>query len=112
MGEELVVDFHWLAEVNHSILVGGVYHGGIVYAGSGFELVTARRMYAEIAAREFEVFGCFGAAGAIHGEHTPAISAAEGGVVEIVIENHNIAGIGLHGDAAGEVRGRDAEKLK
>ena len=106
------MDFHRLAEVNHAIFVGGVYHGGLVYAGSGFELVASRRMYAEVSACEFEIFGCFRAAGAIHGEHATAIAAAEGGVIEIVIEDYDIAGTGFHGNAAGELRGRDTEKLK
>ena len=29
-----------------------------------------------------------------------------------MIENHNVAGIGLHGNAAGKLRGRDAEKFE
>ena len=109
--EEFVVDFGALAQVDHALWAGGIEHGGIEHAAAGYYLVAAGGVSAEIVPESGSVGIAGAGAGEVHGKHAPPLVAAEGGVVEVVVEDDEVAGGGFEREAAGKVARLDAEQF-
>lgn len=84
-----------LGQVDHALGVGGVDHGGEEHAGPGIDIVGTGRVDAQVLAGGGQIFGGFGVACTVHGEHAAALTAPKGGVIEIMIEDQHIARVGL-----------------
>ena len=89
------MDGDGLLQIKHAFFVGGVDHGWEEHASTGVKIAATSRMNAEIFVSSCHIFGIFGAADAIHGEHTSPLMSTKSGVIGVVVEDQDIPGLGL-----------------
>ena len=100
-----------LVEMSPPVLVSRINHGGVVHSCASLVFIAAGGVDAHVFMHPFQVFRVLGVACTVHGEHPTAISAAKRGVIQVMIKNHDVPGVRLHGNVAGKLRRRDAKQL-
>ena len=92
-----------LAEVNHPRFVRSIKHSWKVHTRSRINIVTPRRMDAQILMQGFEVHFGFTISSQVHRKHATTCPATKGSVIEVVIKYHEVTGIRLQRDATREI---------
>ena len=96
------MNLYWSAEMGHPFFTSSIYHEWKIHSRSRGIISSAGGMTLHILAYPFLFVWRLGTDGAVHREHTSSCGAPKGGMVDIVIEDSNVAGIRFDGYACRE----------